>query len=797
MANYTSEKMNKHPLADCENCPLKEAKFAPTSGDTEKAKVAFVSRSPGKHDVRNGHPFTGPSGKVLDHLLLQHGVVRSSIVTTNVVLCQTDDPPKEAIRACRKRLEHDIRNVDLVIAGGAEATQVLTKYRGVARSRGFSIARKTPEGKEQRVVVTNNPAMVIRKSDAYPDMVKDFRRAFNPPPPPTFPKVEIINEGTRARDILRRWNNTEFNDPISADLEWAGRRIECAGFSRGGTKSVVFGNECFESPEALSQIRIFFQRDDVQFVWHNGKDDTKILRFNDIEGRVDEDTFLLSYALDERPGYHKLEYLLSEEFGWPDYEPAGVKYFKTHGEFDPKIPIRKAKHELYKYNGWDTAGTAQLYQLLRPKLEPDGVEELYQRLLYASHRFTEVEMNGFHYDKEEACNLQEREVIPRLWELKEYLQKISGRPLLNPNSNKQLQAIYYNQWELKHNLKDSGKKKLTTSTGKEVREEIVAGRFKSKAGTRPKVVSFAEHHSVYNKVQRVGSNYLVGLIGRVEADGKLYCRFNIGGTVTGRTSSSEPNFQNITREGVEGIPGIRDLFLPSPDHVIISADYSQAELRTCAKLSGDVSLLDIYRDSTRSLHRERAAAFYGDNYTKEEYVKSKNINFGVTYGQSAAAFAQMYHMPEKEAQDYIDSWWQEFPQLREWTFETARQAFKDGFVQSPFGHKRRFHLITDENIGDIKRESVNFKPQNIAAWLTIHSLCDLVDSGVRVVATVHDSIVADVPRSELDDTVKLMKEVMEGQVDKQLGWTDIPFTVDISSGPNWGTIQEIELEMAA
>lgn len=783
----------KHPLARCEECPLQDSPCVPTTGPPD-AKVAFVSRSPGKFDVRAKKPFGGPSGKVLDHLLNLHNVSRDSIITTNVVLCKTDEPSKQAIRACSHRLEHELANCDLLLAGGTEATAALTSYKGVARARGFQIRRiglGNGGTKQQRVVVTNNPAAVMRDSDKYPDMVSDFRRAFSPIPPPTLPKVEIINDRSQIRTVLGRWLDTEFDSPIAADLEWAGRRIECAGFSRDGRKSVTFGSEGFTDNECKRLIKRFFERDDIRFVWHNGKDDTKILRFNDIAGRVDEDTFLMSYALDERPGYHALEYLLSDKFGWPDYEPKSVKHFKTTGEF--LEPVKRSRFELYKYNGWDSAGTLQLYELLGSKLEGDNVLGLYRRLLDANKAFIEVELNGFHYDINEACNIQEREVFPRLWDLEKEMRGISERPLLNPRSVKQLHAIYYTEWGLKHGLRDSGKKKLSKSTGKEVREEIEEGRFQSKPRHRERVIKFAAKHKRYAKVQRVSSNYLIGLIKKVQEDGKLYCRFNIGGTVSGRTSSSEPNLQNITREGVDGIPGIRNLFHPSDGCVIVSADYSQAELRTCAKLSGDRRLLEIYRDSTRSLHKERAAAFYGENFTKEEYVKSKNINFGVTYQQSAEAFAQMYHMPKREAQAYINSWWRDFPDLKEWTTETAIKALKEGYVQSPFGHKRRFHLITDENIGDLQREAINFRPQNIAAWLTICSIIDLVNSGVRVIATVHDSIVADVPIDELDDTCSLMDAAMTNQPIKQLGWTpdDIPFTVDVSTGPSWGELVEI------
>lgn len=793
----------KHPLAQCERCPLYKEKSAPSCGpNPNEAKIAFVSRSPGQYDVMVGKPFANPrgAGAVLDHLLNRYGVKRSDVLTTNVVLCRSDDPPKEAIAACRPRLEAEIANCELVILGGTEATSSFTRYRAVFTARPFVHNRTSSTGVKQRVIVTNNPALVVRNSDAYPDMVEDFRRAFDPPPPPVFPEVEIINEPDRARDAIQRWLGTSFAYPIASDLEWRSSTNEpvCAGFSARGEKAIVFGLGAISDVRFRRSLKQFYERNDISFIWHNGKADTKILVRAGIDGRIDEDTFLQSYALDERPGYHSLEYLLSTRFGWPDYEPASVKHFKKTGEFYGKTAQERAlsERELYKYNGWDTAGTLQLFNLLNPQLDSDrggSVRGLYERLLKAQTRFRTVELNGFHFDVEEACNVNEREAIPRMMELIEHERNITGHALLNPNSTDQLKAILYGEWGLKHNLRDTGKKKLSSSTGKEVREIIELGEFQCKPNCRERIVRWASAHKQYKKIQDLRSRYLEGLAIRTLHDGKLYCNFNPCGTVSGRTSSHDPNFQNIAREGYEEIPGIRTLFLPSPGNVIVSADFSQAELRTCAKLSGDFNLLGIYRDSSRSLHKERAAAFYGENYTKEEYVKSKNQNFGITYGQSAAAFQQMYHIPIEESQAYIDAWWREFPDLLEWTNYEKAKAKRDGLVVSPFGHKRRFHLITDENIGDVEREAVNFKPQNIAAWLTISALCDLVDSDIRVVATVHDSIVADVPSEESQTVARFMKETMESQVNAQLGWDDIPFLVDVSVGPTWGDLDELDL----
>jgi DNA polymerase-1 len=252
-----------------------------------------------------------------------------------------------------------------------------------------------------------------------------------------------------------------------------------------------------------------------------------------------------------------------------------------------------------------------------------------------------------------------------------------------------------------------------------------------------------------------------------------------------------PNFQNITREAKDIVPGIRKLFKPSPGCVLVQADYSQAELRATARLSGDNSLLAIYTDGNRSLHRETANSFYGSNYTKEQYVKSKNINFGVVYDQSAFMFAQMYQMPQKEAQAYIDNWFKQFPQVLTWKNQIKQEVVTGVDIIAPFGGKRRFHLITEENLEEVKRQAINFLPQNTASELTVWSLCRLNSMGVPIISTVHDSIIADVPQSDCMEVALLMKQVMESAAKECLGW-DLPFAVDISmSEVSWGEVEEL------
>src|SRR5438105_901617 len=136
--------------------------MAPSQIPEGGSPIAFVSRSPGKYDVSAGRPFAGPSGKVLDFLLGLYKVKRNQIITTNVVLCQSDDPPTTAIKACRPRLEDELADCRLVIAGGREATISLTRYSAVHSARPFIHRRTSSKGLSQRVIVTNNPAVVIR-----------------------------------------------------------------------------------------------------------------------------------------------------------------------------------------------------------------------------------------------------------------------------------------------------------------------------------------------------------------------------------------------------------------------------------------------------------------------------------------------------------------------------------------------------------------------------------------------------------------------------------------------------------
>ena len=773
--------VSKHPLADCDGCPLQSRDAALTTGP-EDAGVVLVSRSPGRYDAMARKPFAGMSGLVVDSLLDQNGYKREQIKCTNIVLCESDDPPKEAIRRCKPRLEADMDSAHTIIAAGAEPAREIAK-KTITSGRGIVHERINSRMQLQRVIVTNNPAAVIRDSDNFPNLVDDFRLALNPPPPVTLPTVTVCDNRRSVQSALKQLYQATY---IASDLEGHRPHIECAGFSVRESESYVFTRKALEL--CWDEVKSLFEAESLQWLWHNGIYDVKLLKDNGIHAHIDDDTFAQSYLLDERPGTHSLGYLLRLHLGWPNYEPESVEKYKETGVLPEDI------YELYDYNGKDTGGTLQLHNALINKVIDEGFVKLYrEQYVPFFNALTDIERRGFIYDVERACDLNEEVVIPLLRQLTTDLAKIADVELYKPMSTKMTRAIVYDRWGLKHGLRDSGKKKRSIGFDKDVRREIREGRFTSNARARDKLVEFATVYDRFRTVETQRGTFIEGLIKKVRPDGRLYCEFNPCGTVTGRTSSRNPNFQNITREARDVVPGIRDLFLPSPGNVLVQADYSQAELRCIAKFSGSKGLLDIYRDSSRSLHKETAAKFYGPNYTKEEYVKSKNINFGVCYLQGAASFAQMYTMPQAEAQAYIDTWFNTFPEIIEWINEVKERIDKDTELRSPWGSKRRFHLITPENVNDCYREGVNFLPQNTAGHLTIAAIIELWKLDIPVINSIHDSILADVPEDEAEDVAKVMVDVMSRMPVERLEWDDLPFTADVSVGPSWGEVEEMEL----
>lgn len=784
----------KAPGAKCSECPLQKKPCAFTQGPTG-SDVILVSRSPGFHEAMSGKPFTGPAGKVLDHLLNQNGVKREEIRVTNVVLCAPDAGvvPPEAIKACGGRLKQEIESATLVIAAGAEAVNSLIGRGSIDSYRGYRIPDKSGE---RSYIATNNPALVLHDDSKFLNLVKDFKRAFNPTPEPKLPEVTLFQKETDCIAILASMlGSNDLSGEIAVDLETRGglsqfSNIVSIQFSVSGNKAIVLGEPgivCDSSLRSLKQLLESSRR----FVYHNGKFDVKVLRTTyGINARVDEDTLLLSYALDERSGgddmvgVHGLEYLLMEEFGWPKYETENVKKFKKDG-------IVRDWQELALYAGYDVAGTKQLYNFYRPKVRADAdLEKAYtKKLIPGNEVVAKMELHGMIYDINAAADILENDVMPELKRLQEKMRDISGEPLLNPGSPAQLAVLFYDKWNIQHVMRKRPDK--NRSVDDTARIEILEGRYTCKEDAP--VEAFVKEYDRSQKLSKQASTYLKALIIKAEHDpsgeNRVYTEFLLHGTNSGRPSARNPNLLNITRSGRhEAIPDIRKLFRASPGRKFVQFDYSQAELRCIACYSGDTELTRVYADAL-DLHNLAAENFYGKDYTNENRQSAKNMNFGVAYRQSAETFQEKHGIPKEEATKFIKWWWDQFSGVAEWERQIEIDIRTKGVLTSPAGRKRRFHLLTRENINGSYREGINFYPQSAAADLTLSSCIEISRSvdlqRASLCLTVYDSILADVQEDYIDTYRDIAKQIMESRAKEELGWT-LPFLADSGVGETWG-----------
>lgn len=795
----------KHPLAVCEECPLRDEPCAPTTGPKD-AKIAVVSRSPGYHEANAGKPFSGPAGKLLNHLLKENGVDRSEVITTNVVLCHTDKPSKEAIAACSNRLAHEIHGAEKILLCGSEAAKAFVGTT-VNAGRGY-----THMVGDAQAVVTNNPAAAIRDDSVYPNLVRDFRRLLSPTESRPFPTVRWTDDERTALDWIKQIGlKTHF----AVDIESTGLEHDARLVSIGigsSAKAVVFGFRALRCANVRTGIGRLLSDPNKTYIWHNGKYDVKVLRSNGIQARVDEDTMLLNYVLDERPGNHDLDYLTADRLGWPDYTPAVVREGKRRSHWLDQEDDLKLKYDMtldeympimYEYNGRDTSGTYALYEILGSEASKEGnvLNSYYKLLIPASNALADVEAYGVAFNTSRARDVLRDEVLPELDYLNREAARIAGKEI-NLNSPKQLSEFYYDHLGLEHTLDRRGKERSTDAA---VRAEIIDGRARfghenihklhgvsDQLGLFDSVgYAFTGTYDRFKKLDKVRSTYLEALIRQASKDGRIHAVFNLHTTETGRLSGTKPNLQNQPRPtSGERLPNIRALYTATPGYTLIQADYSQAELRMAAVLSGDENLSNIYYDG-RDFHNETCTNFYGPDFTKEQRVTAKTINFRILYGGEAYGFSQQLHIPVAEAQRYIDWWWAQFPDVRRFVRKSHRKILQEGVLESLIGRRRRFHLITDENKHHTLKEGVNFLVSSPASDLCLNSLIKLHEVPfIQTLLTVHDSILFETKTEHVEEALPIIKDTMEWSAHGLLG-IDFPFVCDIQTGQEWGNLDDL------
>ncbi len=291
----------------------------------------------------------------------------------------------------------------------------------------------------------------------------------------------------------------------------------------------------------------------------------------------------------------------------------------------------------------------------------------------------------------------------------------------------------------------------------------------------------------YRRLTQITKNFLTPLAQLVSPEGVVHPNWNLGGTVTWRLSCSEPNLQNIPRDSA-----VRELIIPRPGHVFISADYSQVELRILAVLSQEDTLLTAFLNN-QDPHIATAAKLYGIDSTEvtdEQRANGKRLNFAAIYGITASGLEQKFAIPVDEGKLLLKRFWCQLPHVATWLQEQRDCMHKYGEVVSVYGRHRRF---PDREAFGAERQAGNFPIQSAAADITLSAMLELhnaLPSDAYIVGQVHDSILVEAPEADVATVVKLMQNIMEasGQA-----FTDrvgsvhhsVPFPVEVKTGKDW------------
>jgi DNA polymerase I len=295
----------------------------------------------------------------------------------------------------------------------------------------------------------------------------------------------------------------------------------------------------------------------------------------------------------------------------------------------------------------------------------------------------------------------------------------------------------------------------------------------------------------YRQVGKLYSTYIEGLKKEIGPDGKIHTQFQQTVTATGRLSSTEPNLQNIPIRMEEGRK-IRQVFVPSQTGwYMLSADYSQIELRVLAHLSEDQNLQKAFKED-KDVHAQTAMDVFGvreDEVTDQMRRQAKAVNFGIVYGISGYGLAQGLDIPQKEAKLFIERYFETYPGIKQYMDSTIEKAKKEGYVTTMLGRRRYLPKINARNFGErsfAERTAMNTPIQGTAADIIKHAMVKvdrlMREKGLksRLLLQVHDELIFEVPEEELT----VMKELVQNTMEQAVRLS-VPLKVQVSVGSNW------------
>ena len=561
---------------------------------------------------------------------------------------------------------------------------------------------------------------------------------------------------------------------------------ETTGFDVFGDRLVglSFAVEPFEAwyvpcdpentPRVLDALRPVFEDERIAKIGQNVKFDLMVLRSAGVEVKgLLYDTMIIHYLLDPE-SRHGMDHLART---YLNYSPVPIEELIGKGARQitmDRVPVERCA----EYAAEDADVTLRLKLRLWPMLEEAGLVELYRTIEEPLIRvLADIERAGVRIDTD-ALAASGRQLASELAELEERIREAAGDPSLNVNSAKQLGEALFGR------LKIDPKPRMTKTKQYRTDEEYL----QMLSDRHPVVGMILE----YRGLRKLLSTYVEALPLLVNpVTGRIHTSFNQAVTATGRLSSTNPNLQNIPIRDERGRE-IRRAFVPSDDdHLLLSADYSQVELRLMAHLSEDPTMIAAFSHGA-DIHTETAARVFGvpvGEVTREQRRRAKTANFGIIYGISAFGLAQRLRIPRSEAKAIIDGYFATYPGVKAYMERVVSEARQRGYVSTLFGRKRMLPDIRSGNAvvrGLSERNAINAPIQGGAAdimklaMIAVHS--ELNERGLlsKIILQVHDELVIDMLRSEASEVQELVVRCME-----EAAKLRVALIAECGVGANW------------
>ena len=521
-------------------------------------------------------------------------------------------------------------------------------------------------------------------------------------------------------------------------------------------------------------VRPLMENEKIAKIGQNIKFDVMMLRAAGVEVRGTKyDTMILHYLLDPE-SRHNMNVLAQR---YLNYSPIEIETLIGRGAKQLTMDMI-AVDRVAEYAAEDADVTLQLKHALWPKVCEAGLQYLYAQIEEPMiDVLADMEWTGVRIDSAALAEYQvelQKELADLEWKIRE----LADEPTLNVNSSRQLGEVLFAK------LRIDPKPRMTKTKQFRTDEEYI----QSLANRHPIVELILE----YRGVKKLLSTYVEALPALINSrTGHIHTSYNQAVTATGRLSSANPNLQNIPIRDERG-RRIRAAFIPSDgDHLLLSADYSQVELRLMAHLSDDESLIEAFRKG-QDIHSATAARLFHEDLqsvTSEQRRRAKTANFGIIYGISAFGLAQRLDIARTEAKEIIEGYFASYPKVKEYMDRAAEQARNEGFVSTIFGRRRYLNDINSRNAvarGVAERNAINAPIQGSAADIMKLAMVEMYRrmraAGLRsrMILQVHDEIVIDLYRPEQEQVAKIVVESME-----QAARLSVPLTVDYGVGENW------------